>query len=185
TQTVGAVGETGQFLAIGTYSATPLTVDLTDQVQWLSSDVQVGTINSAGLATAVGTGESTITAIANATDGSAITATATFQWPPNQTDSGSTGLDTLAVYGAGSGSGTVTGPDAINCSYPGASPASPGAGCTGTFPVGTVVTLTAAPATGSVFHGWSNNCTPVPGNSNQCTITVNNNTSVGAIFDPQ
>ncbi|MBV8673158.1 MAG: Ig-like domain-containing protein, partial [Acidobacteriaceae bacterium] len=49
TQTVGAVGETGQFLAIGTYSATPLTVDLTDQVQWLSSDVQVGTINSAGL----------------------------------------------------------------------------------------------------------------------------------------
>lgn len=196
TQTVNAVGETGQFLAIGTYSTAPLTIDLTDQVKWLSSDVLVGTIDSAGLATAVGYGESTITAMGTASDGSEITASATFQWPIGQ--NGATTLPTLAVYGAGSGSGTVTGPDAIGCSYTGppTSPvtgpsSSPPAGCTGTFTVGTVVTLTATAdptkpsPSGSKFDGWSSNCTPVPGNPNQCTITMNNNTSVGAIFDPQ
>src|ERR1700756_2090652 len=98
---------------------------------------------------------------------------------------------TPPIYGGGSGIGTVSGPDAINCVYtgpptsPAGSQSNPPAGCTGTFTVGTVVTLTATPGTNSVFDGWSNNCTPVAGNPNQCTITVNNNTSVGAIFDPQ
>jgi small neutral amino acid transporter SnatA (MarC family) len=53
-QTVASLGETAQFLAIGTFSASPTTVDLTDSVTWLSSDVDVATINSTGLATATG-----------------------------------------------------------------------------------------------------------------------------------
>ena len=189
-QSVTAVGETGQFLAIGTYSSGGVpTADLTYKVKWLSSDVGVATIDADGLATATGPGETTITAEFLASDGTAITASATFQ----SATGGPPTPPTLTVYGAGRGSGTVTGsdptvPDAITCSYIGSQPSpgnGPGSGCTGTFTVGTVVTLTAAPASGSVFDGWSNNCAPVAGNPNQCTITVNNNTSVGAIFDPK
>lgn len=184
-QSVTAVGETGQYLAIGTYSGAPLTVDLTNQVTWLSSDVKVGTVNSAGLATAVGQGETTITAITTASDGGAIAASATLEMlgTPGQVT-----LPTLAIYGAGSGSGTVTGPNAISCAYSGPSTApgsGPGSGCTGTFALGTTVTLKATSGSGSVFDGWSSNCTPVSGAPNECTITMNNNTSVGAIFDPK
>jgi hypothetical protein len=50
----------------------------------------------------------------------------------------------LTVSKAGAGSGTVTGLG-IDC----------GATCTGSYTYGTVVSLTAAPATGSTFSGWS------------------------------
>lgn len=195
TQTVGEVGETAQFLAIGTYSTAPLTADLTNQVTWVSSDVQVATINNAGLATTVGIGTTSIAALATASDGSVVAANGTLQWPSTQNDTGGTTLPTLTIYGAGQGSGTVVGTDAgttanpISCSYSGPSTGTPGAqqasaGCTGTFPAGTVVTLTATPAAGTVFDGWSSNCT-VGSSANVCTVTVSGNISVGAIFDPQ
>lgn len=193
-QTVGEVGETAQFLAIGTYSTAPLTADLTNQVTWVSSDLQVATINNAGLATSVGTGTTSIAALATASDGSVIAANGTLQWPLSQTDSGGTTLPTLTIYGAGQGSGTVVGTDVstianpISCTYAGPSSVNngtqPNGGCTGTFPMGTVVTLTANPAAGTVFDGWSNNCA-VGSSANVCNITVNGNLAVGAIFDPQ
>ena len=59
---------------------------------------------------------------------------------------------TLSVSTAGSGSGSVTG-GAINC---------PGT-CSHAYPEGTVVALTATPAAGSTFAGWSGGgCQPVP-----------------------
>jgi uncharacterized repeat protein (TIGR02543 family) len=41
--------------------------------------------------------------------------------------------------------------------------------CTGLYPAGTAVTLTATPATGYTFSGWSGDCT---GTSNQCILDI-------------
>jgi hypothetical protein len=77
-QTVAAPNQTTQFLAIGTTSS-GATQDLTSQITWSSSSTQIATINASGLATAVGQGTTTITALyVNATGGTVVTGTATF-----------------------------------------------------------------------------------------------------------
>lgn len=78
-QTVASPGQTSQFIAIGTASS-GATVDLTNQVVWNSSSTQIATIGvSSGLATAVGQGAATITALyINATTGTVVAGTATF-----------------------------------------------------------------------------------------------------------
>jgi trimeric autotransporter adhesin len=193
-QTVSVVGETAQFIAIGTYSAAPLTLDLTNQMAWQSSDVQVGQVNSSGLVTGIGAttgpGVATITALATASDGSVVPASATFlELSPGSPPS----LPTLTVYAVGNGTGTVTagtgisggvitGTVIITCAS-GAAPA-----CIGNFPVGTTVYLVATEAASSIFDGWSANCTPIPPTSppttaTACSITMTNNATVGAIFD--
>jgi hypothetical protein len=79
TQSVASPSQTSQFIAIGTTS-TGATVNLTTQVAWNSSSLQIATIGAtSGLATAVGQGTSTITAIyTNPTGGTVVAATATF-----------------------------------------------------------------------------------------------------------
>lgn len=78
-QAVQAPGNTAQFIAIGTSTAGN-TVDLTNQVAWTSTSVQIATIGgNNGLATAIGQGSDTITALyTNPGGGSTITGTATF-----------------------------------------------------------------------------------------------------------
>ena len=76
----------------------------------------------------------------------------------------------LAVVKNGSGSGTVTG-NGINC----------GSTCDLFLPAGTQVTLTATPASGSVFAGWSSACTTVSGNS--CSLTLGASVTVQATFN--
>ena len=77
---------------------------------------------------------------------------------------------TLAVTRAGTGSGTVTSsPAGINC----------GTQCAVTVSYGTSVTLTATPATGSTFTGWSGACT---GKSSSCTVSLTADTAVTATF---
>ncbi len=202
-QDTSTAGETSQFLAIGTYSAAPLSADLTDQVTWVSSDIAVATVNNAGLATTVGGaagGETTITALATASDGSVFSASGTLSIAPASTPgAGSTNLPTLTLYGVGAGDGSMTSsPGAISCSYTGPASGS-GSGtetpspCIGNFSTGTTVTLTETPASGTKFDGWSNNCAPVTtsptdptsGQYTECTITMNSDETVGAIFDPQ
>jgi hypothetical protein len=168
------VGETAQFIAIGNLSGGGRTQDLTNRVRWVSSDVAVATINQAGLATAVGAlglpSSSTITAIATTTSGSVLTATGTMTMVPG----GTVNLPTLTVYKVGLGNGTVTSsPAGLSCG--------PQAACTGNFQLNATVTLTATPAAGSSFAGWSANCTPT--NSSTCTLTMGNNDTVGAIFN--
>ena len=194
-QTVNATGETAQYIAIGTYSAAPLTLDLTDQVAWQSSDVQVGQVNASGLVTGIGPvfvppyGVATITALATASDGSVIPASGTFQ----ELSSSVVNLPTLTIYKVGNGTGTVTAGTAL--SAPSSVPITitgtvvitcgSGTGCIGNFPINTTVYLVADPLSPSVFDGWSVNCMPVPQYpSNVCTVTMTNNSTVGAIFDP-
>jgi hypothetical protein len=179
--TASFTGETTQFIALGNLSGGVATQNLTNNVTWSSSDVSIATIDQTGLATAIAannqTESTTITAIGTTSTGSLITATATLSVLPA---GGGVSLPTLAVYEAGSGTGTVTSsPGVVLCGS-----AAAGASCTGTFQLNSTVTLTAAPGSGSVFGGWSGNCVVVAGNPLQCNIKMSNNETVGAIFNP-
>ena len=173
TQNVSSLGESSQFIAIGTFTTAPMTTDITNQVTWRSSDVTVATINPAGLALANAVGTTTITAIGTSTGGNAITAASTLSVAGG---GGGTPLPQLSLYEVGLGKGTVmSSPAGINCV------AASAAGCTGDFVFGSSVILTASPSTGSTFGGWSSNCTP--DTATTCTVIMNNNEPVGAIFN--
>jgi hypothetical protein len=91
---VGNLQDTGQFLAIGTFSTAPYIRDLTNSptLTWISATPSVFPVSTntggslgatAGVVTAYGQGNTVITAEAkNPTDGSLQTATATFACPP-------------------------------------------------------------------------------------------------------
>jgi hypothetical protein len=178
-QTLVTTGETAQFIAIGTFSGIPGTQDITDLVNWQSSDVKVATINSAGLATAIGSNTtSTITATMKDSSNAVITGTATLTFAPG--GGGSVGLPTLTVYGVGQGSGKVTistpnPPASLTCSLITA------ATCTGHFVLNSTITLTVVPDSGSSFGGWSANCQPATNTT--CTTQMTDNATVGVIFN--
>jgi len=185
------VGETTQFIALGNLGSGTTIQDLTSSVNWSSSDVSVATIDKNGLATIVGAvtgkGTTTITATGTTSSGSLVTATATLGV---DSSAGTVILPSLATYMTGSGTGTVTGcvltsgastcsQNVINCGT-GTNPS-----CTATFPLNSVVTLFANP--NGHFGGWSSNCITVagpPANPLACTVQLNNNKTVGAIFNP-
>jgi hypothetical protein len=181
-QTVSTSGETSQYIAIGTFSGvTPATQDITNSpnLKWISSDVAVATINSSGLATEAGFGTTAITAEWSQTGSPVITGAATFTM---QNPGGAVTLPTLSIYKVGNGAASTA---SIITTSPAPTPpplsCGTGTGCTGYFPLGTTVTITVSPVP-SDFGGWSSNCAPVSGNSGSCTITLNNNQAVGAIF---
>lgn len=106
-------------------------------------------------ATCEGTGTCTFTINA------ATTVTASF--------GGGTSNFALTVTEAGSGAGTVkSAPAGISCMPT----------CTASFASGTQVTLTATPATGSTFTGWSAPCE----GTGTCTVTITAATAVTATF---
>jgi lysyl endopeptidase len=76
----------------------------------------------------------------------------------------------LSVSKPGNGSGTVVSvPSGINC----------GTACSAPFARGTSVTLTATPAAGSTFAGWSGACS---GAGTSCSFVMNAASSVTATF---
>ena len=88
--------------------------------------------------------------------------------PPDASASAISYLVTAQL--AGTASGTVSSsPAGINCAP----------GCTASFSSGTVVQLTAAPANGAFFAGWSGACQGM----GRCTVTMNANKSVTATFN--
>jgi VCBS repeat protein/List-Bact-rpt repeat protein/FG-GAP repeat protein len=77
---------------------------------------------------------------------------------------------TLSLTLAGSGRGSITSsPAGINC---------PGS-CASSFDSGTAVTLTAAPSSGSVFAGWSGDCT----GTGACSLSMSADESATATFN--
>lgn len=186
--TVGHLQDTGQFLAIGTFSTAPYVRDLTNSptLTWISSLPSVFPVNTntsgtvgatAGIVSAYGNGGATIIAEAkNPADGTIQTATSTFNCPlvlPTATTPGSCYqgsqaaalLATLTVYNEGLNTTNwlVTAPSATGTAK--VLNCGPGGGtnasvCTATYPVGTTVTLT-APTNGAAFGGWSSNCAPL------------------------
>jgi hypothetical protein len=172
-QTVTAAGQTVQYIAIGTFTGTQPIQDVTNQVTWASSNPAIASITATGLATTAGTctqGQaSTITALL-----STFTGTAALTY-------GSCGQNNpplLTIFGPGQGTGTVTSnPTGLDCNT------MSGTGCSGSFPLNSQVSLTATPASGSVFAGWSANCQPAQNNT--CTVTMSNYEAVGAIFNLQ
>jgi trimeric autotransporter adhesin len=187
----GSVTDSGggvitQFVAIGNLTGNGPVQNLTSVVTWVSSDVQDVTITSSGLATSVfnppfGTSYSpTITAIGTTTSGSVLTASVNVTVLSTTTTAPVAPTPTLSVYELGTGTGNVSTSNGsapfINCGLAG------GTVCGQTFPQGSIVTLTATPAPGSVFGGWSSNCAAASANS--CTITMSANQTVGATFNP-
>ena len=78
---------------------------------------------------------------------------------------------TLTVNKSGTGSGTViSSPSGINC----------GSTCQAAYSGGTSVTLTATPATGSTFAGWSGSCSS---SSSVCGVVMTQDRSVTSIFN--
>ncbi len=211
--TVGNLQDTGQFLAIGTFSGSPTVRDLTNSptLTWISAFPSVFPVNNnttgslgatAGIVTAYGSGSVAITAEAKNSDGSLVTSTATFSCPlllPTPTVAGTcypgsqapSLLALLTVYNEGLNTTNwlVTAPSATgtpNVIHCGPGAGSGGSVCVSTYPVGTTVTLT-APATGAAFGGWSYNCTNIgtitAAGPNSCTVTLTTDDTVGAIFN--
>src|SRR6185437_7476867 len=80
---------------------------------------------------------------------------------------------TLSVSATGTGAGTITSsPAGINC----------GATCSAVLDAGTSVTLSATPAAGSAFAGWSG---AVCAGTGTCTISLTSDVAVSALFVPQ
>src|SRR2546428_8167829 len=169
-----ACGTTPQDLALvvvragsgsGTVTSTPAGITCgTDCSEPYASGTAV-TLTATPAAGSVFTGWSgggcTGTGACSVTLAAATTVTATF-----------TPIFTLTVNKAGTGSGTVTSTAAgITC----------GASCSASYASGTAVTLTATPAAGSVFTGWSGGgCT----GTGSCSVTVTAATTVTATFTP-
>jgi Big-like domain-containing protein len=188
--TVGNLQDTGQFLAIGTFSTAPYVRDLTNQptLTWISSEPSVFTVDtnsggtagaSAGTVTAWGNGNAVIIAEATSSDGTIQTATATFNCPltlpnpygdpptPGTCYPGSQSpslLATLTVYNEGLNTTNwlVTAPSAT--ATPNVLHCGPGSATGGSVCTATYPVGTnvilTAPANGAAFGGWSYNCTP-------------------------
>jgi hypothetical protein len=78
--------------------------------------------------------------------------------------------DSLTVSLAGAGKGSVAGSQ-ITCPSV----------CSASYPAGTIVTLSATPAAGSTFSGWSGACT----GTGQCKLTISSDEAVTATFAPK
>lgn len=79
---------------------------------------------------------------------------------------------TVSVSTDGGGAGTVYSiPTSVEC---------PGAECSPEIDHGTEVTLVAAPASGSIFTGWSGACS----GTGLCELTITGASSVNATFEP-
>jgi RHS repeat-associated protein/uncharacterized repeat protein (TIGR02543 family) len=120
--------------------------------------------------TAMPSSDSLFNGWSGACTGTASTCTVTLDQAQNVTADFVPAYKTLRIATLGSGAGTITSsPAGIDC----------GSVCRADFAPNTVVTLTASPASGSTFGGWSGACT---GTATACTVTLSQDWSVNATF---
>jgi hypothetical protein len=140
------------------YASTSASCGLTDQTQTITAislayGSSTGIVNSYSYCQGADNSETT-------KEPSTTLTSYTFTYP----------LNTLTV--ANSGNGTVTSsPPGINC----------GSTCSASFVDGSTVALTATPATGFSFSGWSGACT----GAGSCNVTMNTAQTVAATFVQQ
>ncbi len=150
----------------GTVASTPSGVNCgaTCSASFVSgTSVTLTATPAAGSSFASWSGACTGSASCVVTMSQARAVTATFNTTPVTTYA-------LTVLKAGTGSGTVvSAPTGVNC----------GSTCTASFESGTSVTLTATPASGSIFAGWSGLCTGTA----SCVVTMTAAREVTATFD--
>lgn len=172
-------GLQAQLTAMGTYVHPPVTKDITNQVTWASNFPQAITVTSSGLLTVTGNAcggsiiSATVQTNADASGLSASGAVVTGNMTASVTCFTGTG-PTITIDFAGTGTGTISSsPAGLGCS------ATPGSSCTGSFPTGTTVTLTAVP--NGVFGGWAG-CSINGGTT--CTIeNLTSDVTVTATFN--
>lgn len=167
-----------QLRALGNYIHPPVTKDITNQVTWASNTVQMFTVSTTGLLTATGQEcggtlvSATLTTNSDTSGVSSSGAVVTGYMTANVicfTGSG----PTVTINFAGSGAGTVSSfPIGLSCTST----------CTGSFPSGTDLLLTAA-ASGT-FGGWLG-CQSTSGpNGTVCNINnLTNNVTLTVTFN--
>ena len=167
-------GSTATYKAYGTYIHPPEQKDISTEVTWNANVPGVATMASGatdgGVLTTQGVcGISDISATAPEGTGGGQNivvgyGSVTVNDPTNPLcPGGSSTNGELVLTPAGTGTGTIASqPGGINC---------PGTACGAQFPAGDIVTLTAAPGTGSIFGGWSG-CVGSPTNPEQCPVTI-------------
>jgi uncharacterized repeat protein (TIGR02543 family) len=166
TDTSGNVGY--QLVAGSANPATDLSGEPASGNFTFAPDLRLGTLDLTLNNDSLCEGPETLTAQfpgGTATDGpGSVTLTIT------DDDSGCAGTHNLTVAKSGTGGGTVTSsPAGIAC----------GLDCSENYPEGQGVTLTASPASGSVFDHWSGDCT---GTATTCNVTMNTAKNVTAWF---
>ncbi len=208
----GALGESAQLLAIGTFSTAPTVRDLTNSVTWLTSEPnQYPVTNNSSAGTTAGSQNggvvsayaassgnvgAVITAEATDSNGSIATATASIGCPlvyPNlPTTPGSCYqsvpllLATLTVYNEGlnTTSWELTAPAASGTQNVITCGPAAGSGKSVCTATYPVGTSVKITATGGTFGGWSSNCTNTTITPvPTCTIAMTFDETVGAIFN--
>jgi hypothetical protein len=165
------------FTATGTYDHPPETKDITSLVTWKSDTPEVASV--------------TMGVVSPNTNCGSANVFATFYDSPNQVTSneahvvvdgpaslGCTPAGTppiLTISFAGNGTGTVTG-NGISCSSP--------SSCSDQFTAGTMIVLTASPTGGHTFASWSGCNSTMGANNEVCDVTLENNLTVTATFNP-
>src|SRR5712692_3148767 len=182
-------GQNVQLRALGTYIHPPVQKDITNQATWVSNTPDLATVSATGVLSPAGidvcggalisaTVQTNSSAGNRSSSGALVTGymTVTVDNTAVPGCPGFTGgnLPVLTVTFTGTGTGTVTSSPAgiNNCTST----------CSSAFATGTSVTLTATPnGSTSTFGGWAAGCDSVSGN--MCTLTLNNNRTVGVIFN--
>jgi len=144
-----SVGSTANLTA----SVTPSNAS-NKSVSWSSSNTRVATVSPSGVVTGVSAGNANVT-VTTADGGRTATSAIKVLAAPDPIVN-----YTLTIAVSGNGSTSVA----------------PGSH---SYKSGTAVTITATPASGSVFSGWSGAAT---GNTNPVTVTMNGNQSLTATF---
>jgi uncharacterized repeat protein (TIGR02543 family) len=179
--TLTGAGAVTQLIAIGNLTGNGVVQNLTNNVTWSSSGFTNVSVTQTGLVTSLisppsgTTAVSTVTAIGVDTTGSVVTASIAVTVAPPAAPASSN--QTLTLFEVGTGTGNITGSGAS----PGLSCGNGGTVCGAAYPQGTVITLTATPASGHTFAGWTGNCAVATPTS--CTVTMSNNQTIGATFN--